>query len=163
MSQSFSAAFSQQTSLHHRSRSSSSSLFCRRRTTTTTTTTAAHLSHNREEKSKCGQRGALLSPRSTFPRQHHHRNYRAAAADDAATATDATKMGGGLRMFVVRHEKRPIEDPTFHVSLTEDGLRDAADVVRATLQSHGITKARSVLASIHSFTRLHSQHVFCAS
>ena len=62
-------------------------------------------------------------------------------------------MGGGLRMFVVRHEKRPIEDPTFHVSLTEDGLRDAADVVRSTLQSHGITKARIVLWRLfHSCT-----------
>ena len=74
-------------------------------------------------------------------------------------------MGGELRMFVVRHEKRPIEDPTFHVSLTEDGLRDAADVVRATLQSHGITKARTVLGApiicIIHYSKHEYEH-FCA-
>ena len=59
-------------------------------------------------------------------------------------------------MFVVRHEKRPIEDPTFHVSLTEDGLSDAANVVCAKLQSHGITKVyaspfRRVLQTVQPF------------
>ena len=30
-------------------------------------------------------------------------------------------------MYVVRHEKRPVEDPSFFVSLTEEGLSDSAD------------------------------------
>lgn len=59
-------------------------------------------------------------------------------------------------MFVVRHEKRPVEDPTFHVSLTEGGLSDAANKVAATLHSHGITKVyaspfRRVLQTVQPF------------
>lgn len=85
----------------------------------------------------------------------------AAAATAAATAAhqdgdDTMNKMGGLKMFVVRHEKRPVEDPTFHVSLTEDGLSDASNVVAAKLQSHGITKVyaspfRRVLQTVQPF------------
>ena len=60
-------------------------------------------------------------------------------------------------MFVVRHEKRPVDDPTFDISLTEEGLADAANVVAPLLKKHGITKVyaspfRRVLQTVHPFT-----------
>ena len=59
-------------------------------------------------------------------------------------------------MYVVRHEKRPVEDPSFFVSLTEEGLSDSADAVRARLLAANITKVyaspfRRVLQTVHPF------------
>jgi broad specificity phosphatase PhoE len=59
-------------------------------------------------------------------------------------------------MYVVRHEKRPVEDPSFFVSLTEEGLSDSADAVRAKLLAANITKVyaspfRRVLQTVHPF------------
>ena len=68
----------------------------------------------------------------------------------------ASAAAGGPRMYVVRHEKRPVEDPSFFVSLTEEGLSDSADAVRAKLLAANITKVyaspfRRVLQTVHPF------------
>jgi len=45
-----------------------------------------------------------------------------------------------LRMYVIRHEKRPPDDPTFHVSLTKEGLANSATEVVETLEECGVTQ-----------------------
>ena len=57
---------------------------------------------------------------------------------------------------MVRHEKRPVEDPSFHVSLTEEGMRDAAGSVHDALVAAGVTKVvtspfRRVLQTVQPF------------
>jgi hypothetical protein len=55
-------------------------------------------------------------------------------------AAEPGAPAAGMRVFVVRHEKRPPEDATFLVSLTDAGAADAASSLLPQLQEAGITK-----------------------
>ena len=48
-----------------------------------------------------------------------------------------------LRMYVIRHEKRPVDDPTFDVSLTAEGLQDAEEAVLDELNELGVNAVYS--------------------
>jgi len=68
----------------------------------------------------------------------------------------ATTAAAALRIFVVRHEKRPLTDPSFDVSLTDEGLTDAAQLLLPQLQQVGFTKVfaspfRRVLQTIQPY------------
>ena len=67
-----------------------------------------------------------------------------------------------LRMYVIRHEKRPVDDPTFDVSLTEEGLEDAEGDVLEELNEIGVNAVysspyRRVLQTVQPY--LEQDHV----
>lgn len=65
--------------------------------------------------------------------------------------SDSDSSGGGwgddvtrpLRIYVLRHEKRPVDDPTFDVSLTDEGLEDAEELVCEELNELGVNAVYS--------------------
>lgn len=64
--------------------------------------------------------------------------------------SDSDCSGGGwgdvtrpLRIYVLRHEKRPVDDPTFDVSLTDEGLEDAEEQVCEELNELGVNAVYS--------------------
>jgi len=74
----------------------------------------------------------------------------------AAAAAVGGAAASSLRIFVVRHEKRPITDPSFNVSLTDEGLADAAELLLPQLQKVGFTKVytspfRRVLQTVQPY------------
>lgn len=65
-------------------------------------------------------------------------------------------------MYVIRHEKRPVDDPTFDVSLTEEGLEDAEGDVLEELNEIGVNAVysspyRRVLQTVQPY--LEQDHV----
>jgi len=63
---------------------------------------------------------------------------RAISETDSMADSGSVSERVPLRMYVLRHEKRPIDDPTFDVSLTEEGLRDAETIVSEELCEIGV-------------------------
>lgn len=65
--------------------------------------------------------------------------------------SNSDSSGGGwgddvttpLRIYVLRHEKRPVDDPTFDVSLTDEGLEDAEELVCEELNELGVNAVYS--------------------
>ena len=69
-----------------------------------------------------------------------------------------------LRIYVIRHEKRPVDDPTFDVSLTDEGLAAAEEDVVDELNEIGVNMVysspyRRVLQTVQPY--VDQMHVGC--
>lgn len=86
-----------------------------------------------------------MSPDLLFRQQSGHfvTSWSVSRAASMSDSDDGSGLFSGverpLRMYVIRHEKRPPEDPTFFVSLTPEGMADAESVVCETLDEIGVT------------------------
>merc|ERR1712216_394405 len=92
------------------------------------------------------------------------------ARRSAAAMSDSDSSGGWgdvtrpLRIYVIRHEKRPVDDPTFDVSLTDEGLAAAEEDVVDELNEIGVNMVysspyRRVLQTVQPY--VDQMHVGC--